>query len=435
MMDARQVALQALLLVDRGSWLDKAVRDVVPEEAAAADRRLAHNLAYGVTSNELTLDYILNRFCRKGINSLSPVLRIILRIGLYQLMYLDRVPDYAVLNEAAAQARKHAGPAMAGLVNGVLRNVLRSRETLLSDLPREVNKRISVEFSHPLWIVDHWLERWGEKFTRELCLANNQPAPLSLRVNTEKISKESLLSMLADWGIEARPSKWDPNMLVLPAETAFSQLPAHDQGLFSIMGESSALPVQNLGLTAGLEVLDMCSAPGGKAVYAAELVRPATVTAIEIHSHRATSIVETARRLGLDNVAVITGDARDAKELTARSFPRILLDAPCSGSGVLRKKPDIKWRYSEKDIKKLVLLQKQLLAAACNLLEPGGFVVYSTCSLLRWENEEVVEGALAAEDMVALPVSIGGEELRYGNIFPSVHGIDGFFLAKLQKVV
>ncbi len=435
MMDARQAALEALILVSKGSWLDRAMEGLVPQHAPTADRRLAYNLAYGVTSQQLVLDHVLDRFCRQGVASLSPLLRIILRLGLYQLIYLDRVPDYAVVNEAVTQARQRLGQPMARVVNGILRNVLRNKDQLLTNLPSQAAKRIAIEFSHPQWMVDHWLERWGAEFTRQLCLANNQPAPLSLRVNNQRISRKDLVAKLADCGIEARSSSWDSNMLVLPATTAFSDLPDFGQGLYTIMGEASALPVQNLDLKPGQNVLDMCSAPGGKAAYAAELVAPGTVTAIELHKHRAAAIGETVQRLGLENVTVVTGDARNAGKLAGRSFPRILLDAPCSGSGVLRRKPDIKWRYSRQDIEQLTRLQRQLLEAACDCLAPGGFVVYSTCSLLRWENEDVVQQALCRSDMASVPVTIGGDQHQYGNLFPSVHGIDGFFIAKLQKEV
>src|SRR5690554_5173772 len=302
-MKSREAAYSALILVEaRGAWMDMAVKSQLKRRPLAeADRRLAHRLAYGVTARRLTLDFVLDRFCRQGIESLPLTIKTILRLGLYQIMYMDRIPAYAAVNEAADLARLKGGRSMSGLVNAVLRNAVRQREQLLSDLPQEKIERIAVKHSHPRWLVQKWLDRWGEEFTEALCAANNRPAPLSIRINRGKIAVEEYESILKRAGIIAQTSQWCQDMLVLGQDLPFSHLPGFDQGLFIVQGEASALPVSSLDLAPGLEVLDMCSAPGGKATHIASQIAPGTVTALDIHPHRVGLVRKNFQRLGLDN--------------------------------------------------------------------------------------------------------------------------------------
>lgn len=428
-MKSREAACSALVMVEKkGAWLDFAVnKQLKHHQMTDADRRLTYRMAYGVTTRRLTLDYILDRFCRRGIDSLPLIIKTILRLGLYQIMYMDRIPAYAAVNEAAALAQKRCGCTMSGLVNAVLRNAVRRREQLLSDLPRQDAERIAVEHSHPRWLVAKWLERWGSEFTEALCAANNRPAPLSIRINRNKITVKQYANMLKQADIAAQPSKWCQDMLVLGQNLPFSRLPGFERGLFIVQGEASTLPVSSLELTPGLDVLDMCSAPGGKATLIASRIAPGTVTAIDIHPHRVGLVRKNFRRLGLDNFSLITADARDGAAVAGRRFPRILLDAPCTGTGVLRNKPDIKWRASPGDVAALAALQTQLLETACDLLRPGGLLVYSTCSLLREENEAVVDAVCTRRKSM--------QQLAEEQYIPHVHMLDGFFVAKLQKVV
>lgn len=435
-MNPREAAYCALMQVEeKGAWLDQAVNNQLAQQLLGdADRRLAYRLAYGVTTYRLALDYVLDKLCRQGIASLPPAIKTILRLGVYQIIHMDRIPDYAAVNEAVDQARRQGGPSLAGLVNGVLRNVVRRRDNLLTDLPQQPEERIAVEFSHPRWLVKRWLQRWGEDFTRQLCAANNRPGPITLRVNTANTTVEQYTGLLAEAGIEAAPSSWCRDMLVLKEDVPFSRLPGYGDGLFIVQGEASALPVANLDLQPGIDVLDMCSAPGGKATHIAAKIAPGTVTALDIHAHRLELVRENFQRLGLDNYTLAVVDARQADRAVGRTFTRILLDAPCTGTGIVRNKPDIKWRRRPGDVAALAALQRQLLDKACDLLSPGGIAVYSTCTLLAEENEAVVEAALTTRRDIRL-VPLGGEGGGHLTTFPHVHNLDGFFVAKVQKVV
>ncbi len=436
---ARDVALAALTTIEKeGAYSNHVLQaETRRQRLSPRDEGLVWRLVYGVVTHRLCLDYILNQFCRRKVSSLSPVLRNILRLACYQLIYLERIPDYAAVNEAVTKDRKVAGGGMAGFVNGVLRNVVGNRDQLFQNLRPGTVEEISVRHSHPQWMVEAWVERWGSDFSAALCAANNEVAPLTVRVNTTRIGVDDFIAAAAQVGLQGQRGKYCDKAVVFHDHTPFNMLPGFGDGWFIVQGEASMLPALCLGVQPGQDVLDMCSAPGGKATQLAQLSYPGKVLACDLYPHRLKLVAENAQRLGLDNCLTALGDAALLEGKLNRHFERILLDAPCSGLGVIRNKPDIKWSRKPQDIEDLAALQLRLLKAGCNLLAPGGFLVYSTCTITKQENQEVID-ALLEERRDMLVVDSCLPDLvpsGYISTFPHLHGLDGFFIAKLKKVV
>jgi 16S rRNA (cytosine967-C5)-methyltransferase len=435
---ARDVALAALIAIEKeGAYSGHVLQaETRRHSLSARDEGLVWRLVYGVVTYRLSLDYILNQFCRKKVNQLSPVLRNLLRLACYQLVYLDRIPDFAAVNEAVNRARKSAGPGMAGFVNGVLRNVIRNRDGLFKDLEPGTISEISLRHSHPQWMVESWVQRWGSDFTGSLCAANNRPGPLTVRVNTGKLSVNQFLVAAQEAGLEGQRGRCSDEAIVFAGDTRFSKLPGYQEGWFIVQGEASMLPALCLDVQPGQDVLDMCSAPGGKTTQLAQLAYSGKVVACDLHPSRLKLVEENARRLGLGNIETVLGDAAFLDQKLNRRFERILVDAPCSGLGVIRNKPDIKWTRQPRDIEELAGLQLRILRAGCNLLKPGGILVYSTCTISQAENRGVIHALLEERrDMQLAKPGIPGFGTEFVETFPHIHDLDGFFIAKLIKVV
>lgn len=435
---ARDVALAALTTIEKGAYSSHALQAVTRHQSLSSrDEGLVWRLVYGVVSQRLSLDYILNKFCRRKVSHLSPILRNILRLSCYQLVYLDRIPDFAAVNEAVAMAKKCAGSGMAGFVNAVLRNVVGNRGKLFADLVPGSIEDISVRHSHPQWMVEDWVKRWGIEFTAALCGANNATAPLTVRVNSRRVGVEKFIDAAARVGLQGQRGKYWDEAVVFYDDVRFNKLPGYADGWFIVQGEASMLPPLCLDVQPGQDVLDMCSAPGGKTTQLAQLAHPGKVFACDLHPHRLKLVSENAQRLGLDNCLTVAGDAALLNGKLNSRYERILLDAPCSGLGVIRNKPDIKWARKPQDIGELAALQLRILKSACDLLAPGGVLVYSTCTLTEQENHGVIDALLEERgDMIV--VDPGLAELAdqgYISTFPHLHDLDGFFIAKLKKVV
>lgn len=432
---AREAALEALLRIEE----DKAYVGPVLGSSlgrlglSAADRGLYYNLVYGVITHRLAIDHCLGQLCKKGLKTMKPEAVNILRLGAVQLLFMDKIPAFAAVNEMVDIARKRLGKAGSGFINAVLRNIIRQGLSLFADLKSGTSREISIRTSHPLWLVEKWQAWWGHDFTKELCEANNRPGPLTVRVNTRRISREDYLKKCEELALYARASEESPLGVVFAPGTGFSALPGFQEGWFIVQGEASQLPALALNPGSGDKVLDMCSAPGGKTAQLA--AASGQVVALELYPQRVVKVKENLARLGLDNVELKAGDARFSG-LGESSFDDVLLDAPCSGFGVIRNKPDIKWSREEKDILELNQLQRELLAEGARVLKPGGSLVYATCTLVREENEDMAQWA-----MMNLPVKLTGfslpsREAPQGmlTVYPHRDGLDGFFIAKFIKV-
>lgn len=409
------------------------------------DGALATELVYGTIQRLNTIDYLLSPFVAKGLHALEPWVRSLLRLSFYQLYYLDRIPPHAAVNEAVDIAGRWGHKGISGMVNAVLRSALRGKDgwRLPDGLP--AREAIALRHSHPAWLVGRWLEQFGEAATEAMCAANNEPPSASVRVNRLRADKDAVLAQLAEAGFDAAPSAVASPGIVVRKGGNMALTAWYEQGLFTVQDESSMLVAEALGPQPGMKVLDCCAAPGGKTTHVAELMGDeGEVHALDIHEHKTSLIRAQADRLGLGSISARAGDALRLGELYGASplFDRILLDAPCSGFGVIRRKPDVKWFKSEQDIAAISAVQRGVLRQAAPLLKPGGCLVYSTCTVEREENEAVVEWFLneypeftpdegLVDRLPALSESFAGPGTV--RLLPHEYGTDGFFIACLRK--
>lgn len=444
---ARDTALQVLTSVEQeGAYSNLLLHSALQRSGLSpADAGLATELVYGTISRRNTIDYFLERFVAKGMAKLQPWVRNLLRLSFYQLYYLDRIPPHAAVNEAVNIAKKRGHQGISGMVNGVLRNVLRHKEELRipEDLPPV--KRIALEHSHPEWLVSRWIQQYGESVTEEICRANNETPSISVRVNTAAISREQLIQAMKEKDIEAIPSFVSSDGIIVLSGGNMALTSWYKDGLLSVQDESSMLVGEAVDPQPGMSVLDCCAAPGGKTCHIAEkLGDTGQVIANDVHPHKAKLIEEQAQRLGLSNIHTMSGDALElADRYPAASFDRILLDAPCSGLGVIRRKPDMKWTKQAKDIVQISAIQSELLDAVCGLLKPGGLLVYSTCTIERGENAEMVAKFLERHPEFELGTELpenwkqleeaGSRESIGFQILPQDYHSDGFYIARLVK--
>jgi 16S rRNA (cytosine967-C5)-methyltransferase len=342
-------------------------------------------------------------------------------------------------------ARRHGHPGSVKFVNGVLRNVSRHiKEIKFPELADDPVAHISLRYSHPAWLVERWLARFGPEETISLCRANNEPAPNTVRTNTLKLTRAGLAARLREEGLTVYETAYAPEGLNIEGFLSFSSMKTFQEGLFQVQDESSMLAGRALMPRPGARVLDACGAPGGKTTHLAELMEnKGEILAVDIHPHKLELIKENCDRLGISNVKGLAADAEKLPEQLYEWADFILVDAPCTGLGVLRRRPDARWRKEPGQETAIVRLQARILASAARCLKNGGVLVYSTCTITREENLGQVENFLsrhpdfALEDLTAfLPDSLndqGTMNMGYLEILPHRHGMDGFFISRMRK--
>jgi 16S rRNA (cytosine967-C5)-methyltransferase len=445
---AREAAMDVLTRIEQDQaysnlLLNQTLQKLKLERQDAA---LATELVYGTIQRLNTIDYFLGRFAAKGLTRLQPWVRSLLRLSFYQIRYLDRIPPHAAVNEAVDLAKRRGHQGVAGLVNGILRNVLREADRL--EVPENLPEvsRIALEESHPEWLVGRWLNRYGPDTARAMCQADNRPPKSSIRVNRLRGTREDLAARLAGAGMQTEPSLLSPAGLILTSGGSAGASPLFAAGEFSIQDESSMLVALTLAPEPGMRVLDCCAAPGGKTAHMAELMDGrGEIIACDIHEHKEQLIREQANRLSLRNIRTAAADARQlGSRYPEASFDRILLDAPCTGLGVIRRKPDLKWVKQEMEIAQVAQVQRSILQAVHPLLKPGGILIYSTCTMEPEENgeqirrflEETPGYALEAFPKGLLPEGWAEEAGKSGmlQLLPHHFDSDGFFIARLRKI-
>lgn len=409
------------------------------------DRAFTTELVYGTLRTLNTLDWVLGQYSRRPVAALSPLARNILRLGTYQILFMDRVPDSAAVNESVNLARRYGHSGIVKFVNGVLRNLVRGKDLLSYPDPEENPvENITLRYSHPAWLVRRWLDQFGYGDTVALCEANNLPAPNTVRVNTLKTDIDTLISVLDSLGVKVQRGRYARDSLHLDGFVSLGGLSPFREGLFQIQDESSILAGQALHPRPGTRVIDVASAPGGKATHLAQLMQnQGEIIALDVHQHKIKLIAENCRRLGVEIVRPQLMDAREITEKTVGLADYVLVDAPCSGLGVLRRRPDARWRKDEEQIKSLAELQGQILHAVASIVKPGGVLVYSTCTITREENLGQLEKFLCRHQAFQweslkglLPEELDHEGTMvkgYLQILPHIHGLDGFFIARLRK--
>ncbi|ARK25727.1 16S rRNA (cytosine(967)-C(5))-methyltransferase [Sporosarcina sp. P37] len=398
------------------------------------DRALLTELTYGTLQQQMTLDYYLAPFVR---GKLQPWVRQLLRLSVYQIIYLSKIPEHAVVNEAVKIANKRGHKGVSSMVNGILRSILREGVPSLDEIEDPVT-RLSIETSHPEWLIRRWIEQYGMEEATAAAVVNNQPPITTARINKTKTNKGEVIGLLKKEGIIATPGTLsDSSIQVESGNIASTEV--FKQGLLTIQDESSMLPAIALQVEPGMRVLDMCAAPGGKTTHIAERMNDeGEIQAHDLHPHKLRLIEQNAQRLGLNSIHTNSGDSRALLDTyEARSFDRVLVDAPCSGLGVIRRKPEIKYKKTLQDIQNLSVIQKELLQVASRLVKIDGLLVYSTCTIDKSENEEIVDWFLREQpDFKLVPLHILEEENEQGylQILPHDHQSDGFFIAAMQRI-
>lgn len=412
------------------------------------DRAFVTDIVYGTIRWKMTLDWIIEQFSSVKLKKISPWILNILRIGIYQLLFSDRVPDSAACNESVKLSKEYGHAASSRFVNAVLRNVSRNKGNITyPDKNSECIRHLSLKFSHPDWLVKKWVELFGEEFTESLLAANNEIPDFTVRVNTLKIGKEELIENLRQEGVEASGGRYLEEAVTIKNPTFALKTDSFKKGYFQVQDESSMLAVKILDPKPGEFVMDVCSAPGGKASHIAQLMKnTGTVLARDVHEHKIKLIDETCERLGLSAVRTELFDALVLDDKHVEKADRVLVDAPCTGFGIIRRRPDIKWARKPENIKDIVLLQRNILKTCARYVKPGGILVYSTCTINPEENEGIVQDFLGADrsfepdDITQLlpeklkKRSVSSASTGYVQLFPCIDGVDGFFIARMKKV-
>ncbi|GAB3069728.1 16S rRNA (cytosine(967)-C(5))-methyltransferase RsmB [Salinicoccus sesuvii] len=429
-MQLREMALEAYSRVmDEGGYSNIVLNDMIKSsDLAPNDRGLLTEIVYGTISKKLTIQFYIRPFIRTKLKRWQKNL---LDITVYQIVWLDRVPNYAAINEAVDIAKKWGGPQAGKAINGILRNFEREPLEDISKIKSET-LRLSIETSIPEWIITHWKIHHGIGGAAEIAHALNDRPKMYIRTNTTRISRDALVANLLDEGFSAIPSEIQKDAIEVKGEVLQSDL--YQKGFFSIQDVSSMLVNDALSPESDDVILDACSAPGGKGLHALEKVPGGHVDLSDIHEHKIPLIEQQAERLDLSGYETFQGDA--TKKVYPRQYDRIIVDAPCSGLGVIRRKPEIRYERRAEDVDSLVDLQLEILANIKQYLKPGGVLVYSTCTIHQMENENVAYTFMKENDDIEFdPFVLEAFDFEgpYRQILPQEVGTDGFFIARFRK--
>jgi 16S rRNA (cytosine967-C5)-methyltransferase len=444
-MKVREIALEGLLQVEKsGAYSNLLLNNLIEKyKVNGKDAGLLTEIVYGTIQRKDLLDYYLAPFLKQSKKLESWVLPL-LRLSLYQMEFLDRIPAHAVIFEAVEIAKKRGHKGIASMVNGVLRSIQRQGVPSLEAI-KDPAERLAVETSHPLWLVEEWIEEFGLEAAKKMCEVNLLPPVPAARVNVDKLTVKQALQMLKEEGIEAEAGDLSEDAVKLKKGN-IAHTKAFQQGFVSIQDESSMLVARALGPEENDVILDSCAAPGGKTSHIAERLHgTGKVISLDLHPHKVRLIQEQVHRLQLKNVEAKALDARKAGEhFEKESFDKILVDAPCSGFGVIRRKPDIKLNKTKEDSKHLSRIQLAILEEVAPLLKKGGRLVYSTCTIERIENEGVVQTFLNNHPEFEWDESVRERlpnKLKHYvqdgqvQILPHYFLTDGFYIACLRKKV
>ncbi|CCQ96058.1 Ribosomal RNA small subunit methyltransferase B [[Clostridium] ultunense Esp] len=443
-MNSREIGLKILMDIKlKGAYSNYAINKFLKDEMDVKDENLIRELVYGVVENCLYLDHIISKLSKVKIKKIQPAILEILRMGVYQIAFMEKIPDRAAVNEAVILSKKYGYKGASGFVNGVLRNFSRNKESLMMVEEKNPITYLSIMYSHPKWMVERWVDEYGYEFTEKLCRENNNKPRLNIRVNRLKTSREQLMDSLSDYGYMVYKTKYAKDGIIVDNPIRITEVKEFKLGHFTIQDESSMLVSQIANPKEDSLVLDLCSAPGGKSTHMGELMgNKGRIISRDIYDHKLDLVRENFGRLGIDIIEIEIFNALDLDKSMVGKVDYCILDAPCSGLGIIRRKPDIKWNRKEEDIRGLKEIQINILNIAKHYVRPGGTIIYSTCTIGREENVDVVNEFLkdnkefrlsGFEDSVDSIENIDTVKDGYVQLFPHIHGTDGFFIARIQK--
>ena len=435
-MGARQTALNALIACRKeGAWSNGVLKEYIQHDRLdGRDAALAARLCYGVIQNRGKLDFYLQQLLTGRLKDVQPVVRDILHLGLYQIYELDKIPDSAAVNESVALAKQYSrNPKAASLVNGVLRNAVRTKGSL------QEPTSFADKYSHPDALIGLLKQNLPKGTLEPMLIADNEAPEMTVQVNTLRTSAQALTVQLQEQGVGVKPHSWMPDCLVLSGTGNLEQLPAFREGKFYVQDPASRLSVLCAKLPKeGARVLDCCSAPGGKSFAAAiAMAGSGRIQSCDVHAHKTALIEKGAQRLGLENITVCQQDATQLVPQWCNGMDAVIVDAPCSGLGIIRKKPDIRYKNLT-ETEALPALQKQILSNQANYVKPGGILMYSTCTVLKRENEEVVSAFLQEHpdfypEALDLPALFPANTSGMLTLIPGQYDTDGFFICRLRR--
>ncbi len=439
MASARETALRTLMACQRqGAWSDGYLKKAIREDGLdRRDAALATRLCFGVLQNQLRLDWYLAQFSRIPLDKLEGAVLCSLRLALYQIQEMDRVPDSAAVNEAVKLTRKHSrNPKAAGLVNAVLRAYLRQRDELPEPTGKTWEETMSLRYSHPQWLVESFEARLGREGTEALLDTDDQQPPTTIQVNALQVSPGQALESLESQGVQGGSHPWLPGCLVLRGTGDLEELDAYQKGWFYVQDAAARMAVLAAGPKAGQRVLDCCAAPGGKSFACAiQMEDRGEVVCCDIHPHKIRLLEAGKARLGFRSLRPQLQNAAQVRPEWLGSFDVVIADVPCSGLGIIRKKPDIRYKAAA-PLAGLPKVQRKILGNNSAYVRAGGTLLYSTCTLLERENEAVVEDFLSGHPdffLESFTLPGVGESKGMLTLWPHIHGTDGFFMAKLRK--
>ena len=440
-MNAREIAYKILLDVEKNKnysnmSINKHFKDV---KLSNQDRGLATEIVYGVIENKYYIDYMIDKLSKVKTNKMEIYVKTLLRMGIYQIIFLNSISDYAAVNETVNLAKKKNSK-VSGFINGILRNVIRQKETIGDIKVKDDIDYLAIKYSYDNWLIRNWMIHFGKEFTEELLEANSERPSIYLRTNTLKVTRDELIEKLLEQNIKAEKVNVVDEAIKVENLKDIENNKLYKEGLFTVQDISSMLVGKVMNPKENSLVLDVCSAPGGKTTHIATLMKnTGQVVSRDIYDHKLKLINASCKRLGLTNVDVQEYDGMKLDKDSIAKFDYVLADVPCSGLGIIRRKPEIKYKEKE-EFRELPPIQKKILENASKYVKVGGTLIYSTCTIQDSENLDVIKEFLQKHKNFELSpidevrVDLDNQDKGFMKIYPNVHDMDGFFISKLIRV-
>lgn len=440
-MNAREIAYKILLDVEKNKnysnmSINKHFKDV---KLSNQDRGLATEIVYGVIENKYYIDYMIDKLSKVKTNKMEIYVKTLLRMGIYQIIFLNSISDYAAVNETVNLAKKKNSK-VSGFINGILRNVIRQKETIGDIKVKDDIDYLAIKYSYDKWLIRNWMIHFGKEFTEELLEANSERPSIYLRTNTLKVTRDELIEKLLEQNIKAEKVNVVDEAIKVENLKDIENNKLYKEGLFTVQDISSMVVGKVMNPKENSLVLDVCSAPGGKTTHIATLMKnTGQVVSRDIYDHKLKLINASCKRLGLTNVDVQEYDGMKLDKDSIAKFDYVLADVPCSGLGIIRRKPEIKYKEKE-EFRELPPIQKKILENASKYVKVGGTLIYSTCTIQDSENLDVIKEFLQKHKNFELSpidevrVDLDNQDKGFMKIYPNVHDMDGFFISKLIRV-